>query len=415
MRAGLSSRAASLGFLTACVALAAVYVAVASGAFLADRSAQTLDRAHLERAMRLEPGNAEYPYRLGVVAFRGQQDNALAEQSFRRAAALNPYRTRYWLSLAAVYLAEGDLDKQKSALEAAVAAEPHNPETTWEAGNLYLVEGDTLRALQMFRTTLESGQYSGMNVLDTCWRATGDVDLILRHAIPDDNRVRLELVRYLAQKNQPAAAAQAWSAVVKAREPLAAREALPYVDSLLARGDMRAAYAAWKDVLALDDQMKAYTSGPNLVVNNRFEEPLLNAGFDWRLANNAAVALSLDSLEFRERGRSLKLAFSGDPFRDAGLSQVIPVEPNRAYRFSAYVKAEELSSAEGPRFAVDDAGSGRPLLQSSEVLGTTPWKILEGEFQTGPETTAVKLHIVQESPAHIKGTMWVDGIEIAPQ
>ena len=71
----------------------------------------------------------------------------------------------------------------------------------------------------------------------------------------------------------------------------------------------------------------------------------------WRIAGNPAVSLSLDSLEFRDRGRSLKLVFSGDPFRDAGLSQLVPVDPNTTYRFSAYVKSEEIYSASAPRFA----------------------------------------------------------------
>ena len=380
---------------------------------MAERAARTVDQAHLERAMRLEPNDAEYPYRLGVFAFRVQQDNNLAKKSFQRALALNPYRTRYWLSLASVYLTEGDIEKQKATVQAALNAEPRNPETTWEAGNLDLVEGDTERALHNFRITLESERYNELGVFDTCWRATRDADLILKDAIPNDNRVRIAFLRWLVQHNEPAAAAKVWSAVAAAQQSVHAADALPYVDFLLSHGDVGEAYRVWRQLLAGDEEMKGYAAAGNRVVNDRFEEPLLNSGFDWRIAGNPAVSLSLDSLEFRDRGRSLKLVFSGDPFRDAGLSQLVPVDPNTTYRFSAYVKSEEIYSASAPRFALDDAASGQSLLLTKDVIGTTPWEQLEGEFRTGPATQAVRLHIVQSAGAHIKGNLWVDGITIA--
>lgn len=415
MRAGLGSSLRAAGVAGVCVVLAGIYLWYAARAFRAERAAAIIDQPHLERAMRLEPGNSEYPYRLGMYAFRIQQDATLAEHSFQRAITLNPYMTRYWLGLASAYVAEGEIEKQKSAIEAAIAAEPTNPGTTAEAANLYIVEDDIPRALRMFRVTLQSELYDEPSIFATCWRATHDADLLLKDALPDKPAVRLRFLKFLADRNEADAAAKVWNAVMSGAQPVSSHDAMPYVDYLLAHHDIAAAWHAWQQLVSDDQELKGYSEPGNRVVNNHFDQPLLDAGFDWRVVNNPAVTLNLDSLEFHDQGRSLKLAFTGDPFRDAGVSQIIPLEPARTYSFAAWVKTEEIYSASGPRFSIDDASTGKQLMLSNALVGTTPWQKLEGEFRTEAATQAVRLHVIQSDAAHIKGSMWLDGVAIAPK
>ena len=65
MQIALQSPVRRAIFLGTCLAFTVVYVVLAVRAFLADRLAHNLDLASLQRAATLEPGNAEYQYRLG--------------------------------------------------------------------------------------------------------------------------------------------------------------------------------------------------------------------------------------------------------------------------------------------------------------------------------------------------------------
>src|SRR5690349_1269294 len=85
------------------VTLAVSFVAVAFTEFLGDYFSRRGDLASLQRAVRLQPGNAEYFDRLGanytLPSFYPEQ--ALA--AFQRAVQLNPHRSRFWLDLADAY------------------------------------------------------------------------------------------------------------------------------------------------------------------------------------------------------------------------------------------------------------------------------------------------------------------------
>ena len=99
--------------------------------------------ASLQRAVRWQPGNADYRHRLGRYFFLIQRTPEAAVESFRAAVGLNPYQARYWFDLAGAYQFLGDTDAQKAALERGLMADSSTPDLAWEAGNFYLVQGDT--------------------------------------------------------------------------------------------------------------------------------------------------------------------------------------------------------------------------------------------------------------------------------
>src|SRR5580693_5498037 len=86
-------------FLAACLTLTVVYIGLVADQFLADYFSRKLDLASLQMAARLEPGNADYQYRLGHYFLQTQYEPQTAAEFFRSATALNPYHARYWLEL----------------------------------------------------------------------------------------------------------------------------------------------------------------------------------------------------------------------------------------------------------------------------------------------------------------------------
>src|ERR1700751_1226005 len=100
MQIELRSRVGRFFFAALCLLTVAAYVQYALRAFLAAHFASTLDVSHLERAIRLEPGNANYYDLLGRnLALSGPSlDQAI--KNYQAAVRLNPYEARYWLDLA---------------------------------------------------------------------------------------------------------------------------------------------------------------------------------------------------------------------------------------------------------------------------------------------------------------------------
>jgi len=110
------------------------------------------------------------------------------------------------------------------------------------------------------------------------------------------------------------------------------------------------------------------------------------------------------------------MVFHSRGIEDAGIRQLIPVQPNTTYDFSAYFKAEDIQGAGGPRFAIHDLYSETTYFASDELKDADFWKPVSGTFTTGPDTKLLVLR-VQRFPAGspIKGKLWIDGIRLVQE
>jgi len=385
-------------------------------AFLADRFSQKLDLASLQTAARLEPGNAEYQYRLGRYFLRMRREPATAAQFFKSATALNPHNASYWLELSNTCRQLTNSEKQKDALQHAVAADPSNPHVAWYAANFYSALGETDRALQEFRVVLEHDPYLPLAALERCWQIRPDVDALLRDVIPPNAEVYSSFLDFLISKNQPGAATKVWAQMVQLQHPVETRHVFDYVRYLIDRREVAQAHQAWRQAASLCD-LSAYQPSPeNLVVNGDFSLPVLNAGFDWVYEKSSDVSLALDPTESHSGHRSLSIVFDSRGIEDAGIRQLIPVEPNTKYAFSAYFKSQGLEGAGGPRFLLQDRFTGANYFASAELKDADFWKQVHGSFDTGPDTKLLVLRI-QRVPAGnaIRGKLWIGGVRLTPR
>jgi len=98
---------------------------------------------------------------------------------------------------------------------------------------------------------------------------------------------------------------------------------------------------------------------------------------------------------------------------DAGIRQLIPVEPNTDYEFSAYFKSERMQGAGGPRFLLTDGFNGANYFASEELKNADIWKQVDGTFSTGPDTTLLVLRIQRVPPGNaIRGKLWIGGVRL---
>jgi hypothetical protein len=414
MKIALQTSARKIIFLGTCLSLSVVYIGLVAREFLADHLSQNLDLASLQMAARLGPGNADYQYRLGHYFLQTQHEPRAAAQFFKSATALNPYYASYWLELSRTYRRLANSEQEKDALQHAVAAAPSTPDVAWDVANFYWGLGETDGALQEFRVVLEHDPYSLDAALDLCWRIKPDADALLRDVVPRNADVYSSFLDFLIAKNQPDAATKVWAQMVQIHQPVETRYVFDYVRYLIDQRKVRQASQAWQQAATLCDLSGYQPSSHNLVVNGDFSLPVLNGGFDWLYEKLSDVSLAVDPTESHYGHRSLSIVFDSRGIEDAGIRQLIPVEPNTKYEFSAYFKSENLEGAGGPRFLLEDRFTGANYFASEELKDAGFWKQVRGTFDTGQDTKLLVLRI-QRVPAGnaIRGKLWIDDIRLA--
>ena len=393
--------------------LAIAYVGRAATLFAATWLGSRMELASLERAARLDSGNADYRNHLGRYYDLVVRDPASAIGPFSAAVQLNPHSARYWFDLANAYQVLGDTANQSMALSRAIEADSMTPDVAWEAGNLFLVQGDNEKALREFRAVLAGDASLAPAAIQFCWRIESDVDALLRDVIPPRTDAYVALLSLLETKQETAGLAKVWNTLLQSRLPFERHIADNYFRYLIEHKDVDQAVLVWRQ-MAERFAFSSYLPSPeNLIVNGSFSLDVLNAGFDWQYQKQSSVRLTLDPTDFHSGRRSLLITFDGPGIVEAGIYQLIAVQPNTIYDFSAYYKNGELQGAGGPHFTIQDMYTQAIYYDSDELKDAGFWKSAGGEFTTGPNCKLVVLH-VRRVPAGspIRGKLWVDDLRL---
>ena len=398
-------------FLFATLFAAAVaYLALITVQSLGSHFSNVANAVQLTRAARLEPGNAESQYRVGRFELLAGQSPQTALPWLKNATRLNPHRAAYWLDLAIDYQSMGDTDSESEALHKALAADPRTPAIAWQAANLFLVQGSIDNAMQGFRLVMENDPYLASRAIATCWKIHPDVDFLL-NVVPGN--VDDEFLEFLISKNEVAATERVWDRIYQSQQPFGRGRLFDYVRYLIGRHEVAEATLVWQQAANLSGLAGYQPSSENLIINGDFSLEILNGGFDWMHQKTRGVSLALDPSENRSSSRSLRIIFDGPGIEDAGIRQLIPVEPNTSYEFSGFFKAQGMDGAGGVRFAIQDLYRETSFFMSEDLRDADFWKKTSGSFTTGPDTRLLVIRIARiplGSP--IRGKLWVDGLQL---
>ena len=393
--------------------LTAAYVALSAAQFISFFFANVREPIWLRRAVRLDPGNADYRSRLGRYELLARQSPQASLPWLQSAAELNPHDGRYWADLALAQQSIGDLDSERRSLQNALAVDSHTPQIAWDAANLYLSQGATDDAMKQFHAVLQNDPELTWLAIRTCWRIRPDIDYLLDNVIPPG--VYPAMLEFLVAKNETAAAAKVWAQIFSSQQAVERQDIFGYVRYLILHREVAQAARVWQEAAGMASLQAYEPSSANLLVNGDFSLDMLNGGFDWVHQKIDGVALALDPSQAHSSSRSLRIIFDGPGIRDAGISQVVAVEPNTSYEFSAFYKADEMEGAGAMQFAIQDAYKETPFLMSEDLRDADFWKKTGGAFTTGPDTELVMLRIVRvPSGSPIRGKLWIDGLQLVP-
>jgi tetratricopeptide (TPR) repeat protein len=406
MEIALNSRARRITWLGAAFLLSGTFLTASTLHFLA----AFVSRAgvHLNIAARLEPTNAKYHELLGRQLLRQDSDIRGALHQYQIAASLNPYNSGNWLEIADAQQLLDNTPGQRYALEHALATDPTTPHAAWTAASFFLAQGDRTAALREFKVVLESDPGLADNIFAIASR-TADVTEIIQKLLPSSPGAYLSFLNFMIVQKNATGAARAWDALVGLGKSFEPAGALAYVDYLIAHREVTAARLAWRQTAALCSLSAYLPSGENLIANANFDSDILNRGFDWRYWRQANVDVSLDPAEFHDGHRSLSVVFDGPGVEEAGISQLVPVEPNTAYQFSAYYKAAAMDGAGGARIDIQDAYTGTHYFSSDDLRNSEVWHEISGAFQVDEDTQLVLLRVLRvPAGSPIRGKLWLN-------
>src|SRR5271166_890097 len=254
----------------AAAALCLIYVLFAGLLFVASVFSDRPELASLQRAARLDSGNADYRNHLGRYYALVARDPVAALEPYRAALQLNPHSARYWFDLASAYQVLGDTSNQSWALEHAIRADPTTPDVAWEAANFYLVQGDNEKALREFHVVLENEPTLANAAIQLCWHIDPDVDRLLHDVVPARSEAQIAFLNLLMTKQETAATAKVWAALMAAPQKFELRYVYAYLQYLFDQKDVDQARLVWRQA-APRFALSAYLpTSRNLIVNGDF-------------------------------------------------------------------------------------------------------------------------------------------------
>src|SRR5215831_7808090 len=215
------------------VVLATAYIGFAVSQFAASWFGSKADLASLHKAAWLDPRNAEYRDHLGRYYDLVARDPSSAVKEYRAAVQLNPHSARYWFDLAGAYQVLGDTPRQTEALEHAIQADATTPDVAWEAGNLYLVQGEADKALRELTVVIANDPSLIPAALQLCWRIRPDVDGLLQNVVPARAGAYTAFLSLLELKQETEATKKVWNALINTSDSFDKQYAYDYIRYLL--------------------------------------------------------------------------------------------------------------------------------------------------------------------------------------
>jgi tetratricopeptide (TPR) repeat protein len=365
-----------------------------------------------------------------------QPERAMAD--LEQAVRISPRDYRFRLELGKAYELSGEGARAEASLQRAVELAPRYFETHWALANLRLRSGQTDAALAEFRAALGmSGGFAtpphreaALTVYATITQALGEKFETLKQITPADNVSQSYLAEYLAANHGGKgldAALEIWRRVPPEDKVTQRRMAFQLLWRTEAAHRFTDEREIWQSLIRLGE-IEANDAEQNLITNGGFERPPVSerfqsldgaqAGFDWVFAPpHPQVRMRRDSSVAHSGARALALAFNTlmrSEFQ--GASQLIQVEPARAYQLSYFVKTTRLPDA-GPFVELRDAVQPESFTVRATVPGgTSDWREVRLVFTTPPQTRALRLLIrcpvLFEFSSSNQGELWFDDFRL---
>jgi Tfp pilus assembly protein PilF len=344
----------------------------------------------------------------------------LAVRHYEEAVRLSPNDYRFWMDLGRAREQAGDAKGGEQALRRAVELAPAYAYPRWYLGNLLLRAGRGDESFQELRRAAEADPKLRPQIFNVAWYVFGEDVQAVKRAVGNSPAARAEFAAYLGGRQRFEDAVGLWNELSAAekREQRASGEAL--MNALVAARRYRAAQTVLRDVAP---ENVAAAINAEQFTNPGFESEVGTAGaglFGWEVVSVPQAQVGVDPGYRHGGARSLRILFkSPSALEFKNISQLVTVEPGAQYRFSCFVRTEDLKSAGTPLVEIVDGADERNRLGATAPLaiGRSDWQQLTFDFKTPATTEAVKVRVVRapcvgDSVCPIYGIVWYDDFSL---
>jgi tetratricopeptide (TPR) repeat protein len=341
------------------------------------------------------------------------------------AVKASPFDYRFWLELARGYESSNQTAQAERAYQQAQRLAPLYFDTHWAAANFYLRTARVNEALREFRRALElSGETSdttdaraALNAYAAVAQGLGMNLEALRQIAPPDAQAQAYLAKYLAEHQALDPALEIWRNLPAYAQP----ERRDLLSSLLTaaqtNGRFQEARELWRSTV-LGNGAPDWDA-LNLVYNGGFEREFIThpTGFDWQPTSHTEVFLRRDDTQAYTGRYVWRMTFASQMKSELnGPTQLLVVEPNKAYRLRFFAKTTKVPD-NAPFIELTDAE--RPQLfavRAPVPTGTQDWREVALTFTTPAETRALRLtirapHLTEVNTGRI-AEVWLDDFSL---
>jgi tetratricopeptide (TPR) repeat protein len=390
--------------------------------WLADHDTRANSLPKLERASALEPGNADAWDALGryrqLDFANPDPPGALAD--YERAVRANPLSAHHWMNLAEAYEANGDVPRARDAFQHARSVYPLSAEVSWNYGNFLLRQDQDAEGYAEIQHAVRSDPRLLALAISRTWRSSRDVNVLLDQVLPADADAYLLALNYFASTKQMDPALVVWQRLVALGKPIVLAKSFPFLDELIAEDRSVDARKVWADALTISGLNHDEPLRHSLIWNGDFAQEFIGGGLGWRWHTPIGADFAFDTVPQTYGVRSAQIFFGGGSNPEIQEpKQYVAVEPNRSYRFHAYMKTESITTEMGMRFSITDPNHYNAVrVRTENLTGSHPWTATDVDVATGPQTHFLLVQLLRESSRmfdnKLSGTLWIADVSLIP-
>ena len=404
-------------------------VALACGGFLCYQAARLWLADHrihssklevIESGAALEPGNAEA---WDILGRHRQLDLANADPlqalaNYQRAITDDPLSANYWMNLAGAYEANGDPTHAQEAFEHAHAVYPLSAEVAWNYGNFLLRQEQDRAGYAQIHRAIQSDPTFLMLAISRVWRSSRDVNILLDQVLPADANAYFQALDFFASIRKADPALVVWGRLIALGKPIVLQRTFPFFDELILDDRSSDASRVWIEALTAARLPHDPPLGHSLIWNGDFARDFENGGLGWRWNAPAGAVIDFDTAPPPSGVRSVRLDFAGGSNLElTEPMQYVAVEPNRKYRFHAYMETEGITTESGMRFLITDPNHNDTVnLLTDNFTGSHKWTATDVDVTTGPETHFLLVRLYRSGSRlfenKLSGTVWLADVTL---
>src|SRR5260370_7247050 len=271
------------------------------------------------------------------------------------------------------------------------------------------------------RVAVEAGHKPAGEAFSRPLGAGASIETALARVLPPISEAYLDVIRHQAIDGHTGNALKVWDRLPPVHRSFPLQASFSLVSALMREKRISEASQVWDQAVVYAGQADLQDPPGSILGDGGFESNVEGDGFSWLISEGfRSVQVSIDTQERHSGNRSLRLVFDGKSnVNFAGVCHYVPVQPSKAYRFSAWVKTRALSTDQGIRFQLHSLGTqDTSSAVTSDVHGTASWTRVELSWSSGKDVHELHVCLVrfpsEEPDNKVQGTAWVDTVPFIP-